>query len=404
MAFFAAALVAGSACGGSKSPDPPASVGDPLNPAFQQVLEDVAKLRALPAPTGIKASTTPRDQVRGLIGGMLSVEDKAAFEHLTAIYRLMGLIGPDDDYEQLYLDFASRAVIGFYRPSDKTLWLVDENSSLDFASFEPTLQSTVAHELVHSVQDDSYEFESLLPRAAADPDWSLALNAVIEGDAVHYEHLWGAEHLAGNVGVVPEHGISGSGIPAALERELRFPYESGLDWVDLKGSLDVNAETNAALEGRRITTAQILHPELGDSWQPATVELPDLSKELGSGWKRLSQTSFGEFRLRNLLQLRLTGLPAVAGASGWAGDQCALYENGDESVAVLEVAFDSPENADEFMSAMDSWLEASGVASSDAVAELSDGRGFSIRRAAANTVLLAFGSSVDVTERAVATH
>ncbi len=403
LASLAIALVANTACSGSKSKEPPPSGGDPLTPALHQVLEDVAKLRALPAPTDIKAATTPRDQVRALIAGMLSDEDRAAFEQLTALYRLMGLIGPNDDYEQLYLDFAARAVIGFYRPSDKILWLVDEDSGLDFASFEPTLQSTVAHELVHSVQDGSYNFESLLSRAAADPDWSLALSAVIEGDAVHYERLWAAEHHAGNVGVVPERGISGSGIPAALERELRFPYDSGLDWVDLKGSLDGNAATNAALEGRRITTAQILHPELGDGWQPATVKLPDLSNQLGSGWKRVSQSSFGEFRLRNFLQLRLTGLPAVAGASGWAGDQYALYQNGDESVATLEVAFDSPQNADEFMSAMDSWLQAPSAATgSEAVVALPDGRGIAIRRTATNTVLLAFGSNVAVTKRIAA--
>jgi hypothetical protein len=320
---------------------------------------------------------------------------------LTDLYRLIGFIGPRDNYEDLYLEFAARAVIGFYAPADNLLWVINDSGDLGFDTFDPTLKSTVAHELVHSLQDHAFEVQQLLAQAASDPDWALALSAVIEGDAVHHERLWGADHLAGTPIDEGRRTVSGSGIPAALERELRFPYESGLDWSDLKGSLADNSETNAVLEGRRITTAEVLHPELAEGWQPAVVELPDLTKQLGSDWNQSSHGSFGEFRLRNLLQLRLTGLPAVAGAAGWAGDQYALYQNGDDSVAVLQVAFDSPENADEFIAAMDDWIKASGATTGQPVATLSDGRSFAIRRTSTHTVLLAFGSNIDVTARAV---
>lgn len=382
-----------SACGSSGSPPP----GEPLPPGLETVLDQVAALRGLPAPEDVRAATVPRSGVRELLEDTLSDDDRASFQNLSALYRVMGLIAPSDDYESLYLDFAARAVIGFFEPGRDTLWLVNEHGSLDFDAFDPTLRSTVAHELVHAVQDGRYPLPGLLRRAANDPDWSLALNAVIEGDAVHYERLWGAEHLAGQVPPGPELGVSGSGIPAALERELRFPYDSGLDWADLVGAKDGNAATNAALAGQRITTAQILHPELGSGWQPATVELPDISKQLGDGWKQASQGPFGEFRLRNLLQLRLAGLPAVAGAAGWAGDQYTLYRRGNDSVAILDVAFDSPENATEFADAMASWLEISGAhGDPEAVQTLADGRGISVRRKANHEVLLVFGSNAEV--------
>ncbi|MGE0600764.1 MAG: hypothetical protein AB7J35_04625 [Dehalococcoidia bacterium] len=391
-------------CGGGKSEDTQSPAGAPLSPTLQQVLEDDAALRGLPAPSGIKAATIPRDQVREVIAGMLSDEDRRAFRQLTALYRLMGLIGPNDDYEGLYLDFASRAVIGFYAPEDVVLRIVDEDQALDFASFSPILQSTVAHELVHAIQDDHFELGGPLRRAAADPDWSLALSAAIEGDAVHYERLWGAKHLAGQAGGVPGEGLSGAGIPAALERELRFPYESGIDWVNLKGALDGNAATNGVLEGRRITTAEILHPDLLDNWQSSVVELPDISSQLGSSWKREFRSSFGEFRLRNLLQLHLTGLAAIAGATGWSGDQVALYSHGGESVAVLEVAFDTTQNADEFMTTMDAWLKAANATSSGNASTLPDGHGFAIRRAAPNAVIFAFASTPDLAKRTLTTQ
>ncbi len=381
-----------SACGGST----PQAHGEPLTSGLEAVLEQVAELRGLPAPDGVRAATVPRAGVRELLAGTLSDDDHASFQNLSALYRVMGLIGPNDDYETLYLDFAARAVIGFFEPAGDTLWLVNDSGSLDVDAFDPILRSTVAHELVHAVQNGRYPLPQLLRSAANDPDWSLALNAVIEGDAVHYERLWGAEHLAGKVALGPEIGVSGSGIPAALERELRFPYDSGLDWADLAGAKDDNAATNGALAGERITTAQVLHPELGTGWQPATVEQPDLSKQLGSGWNRASTGSFGEFRLRNFLQLRLAGLPAVAGAAGWSGDQYALYTNGDDSVVLLEVAFDLAENANEFADAMASWLELSGAhGGPEAVQTLADGRGISVRRKANNEVLLVFGSNAE---------
>ncbi|MGE3074028.1 MAG: hypothetical protein AB7N24_12295 [Dehalococcoidia bacterium] len=389
-------------CGGGKSEDTYPSAGAPLSPALQQVLEDDATLRDLPVPEGIRAAAIPRDQVREVIAGMLSDEDRAAFQQLTALYRLMGIIGPNDDYEVLYLDFASRAVIGFYAPEDLLLRIIDEDQSLDFASFSPILQSTVAHELIHAIQDRHFKLEDLLHRAASDPDWSLALSAVIEGDAVHYERLWGAEHLAGQSGGLPGEGLTGAGIPAALERELRFPYESGIDWVNLKGSLDDNAATNAILAGRRISTAEILHPDRPTGSQRSTIDLPDVSGQLGSGWKREFRSSFGEFRLRNFLQLHLTGLPAVDGAAGWSGDQVALYSDGEDSLAVLQVAFETPQDADEFVTAMDSWLSAANASTTDDTSTLPGGRGLAIRRPALNSVVLVFGSNPRITQRVAA--
>jgi hypothetical protein len=213
---------------------------------------------------------------------------------------------------------------------------------------------------------------------------------------VYYERLWATEYLPGSdVGGTTIRTTSSGGIPAALERELRFPYESGLDWASLVGAKEGNAATNAVLEGRRITTAEILHPDLtARGFEPSTVALPDISDGLGKDWKRTAGGSFGEFRLRNLLLLHLTGLPAVTGAEGWAGDRFETYGRKDgESLAVIRVAFASEQEAAEFVEAMDHWFASASARGapegSTTYAELPGGRAFAISQNGAQITLVA---------------
>jgi len=393
-ALLSSALLVGGCRGGGSERD-----AQPLRDDLRAVLAQVAQLRGIQAPAGIEAGTTSREEVRELLQETLTDTDRDTFRRLTDLYRLVGFIGPDDDYEELYLDFASRALIGFYHPARDTLWLVD-GGDLAFNSFDATLRSTVAHEFVHALQDSKFDLPPLLERASGDLDWSLALSAVIEGDAVHYERLWAQEHLtSSDVSGTPVRGVTGGSIPAAIERELRWPYEGGLDWVSLLGKTGGNRMTDEVLGGSRITTAEILHPELRSSgWRPRDTQLPDLSPALGSGWRQVGGGTFGEFRLRNLLQLHVGGLPAVAAAAGWNGDRFAVYTEGERSVAVLFFEFIGAEGQ-EFHSAMTDWLRAAGaMMQPESVGTLPDGRAVAVGRPAAGQGFLVFGSNREAVE------
>ena len=361
----------------------------------------VAGIRGLPAASGVEVGTVRREDVRGLLQDTLSEQDKHAFAEMTVLYRLIGVIGPGDDVEDLYLEFAARAVIGFYEPADDDFWLVDGATPIDFDSFDATLRATVAHEFVHALQDGRFDLPSLLGRAAGDLDWSLGLSAVLEGDATHHERLWAVQYLPGSpVGGTSGRTISGGSIPAALEREFRFPYEAGLDWASLVGALNANAATEAVLGGRRITTAEILHPQLASAgWGPETVDLPDLSS---LGWKRTSSGSFGEFRLRNVLQLQLDGLRSVAAAEGWAGDRVDVYEAADQSVAVIRVAFASDADLAQFRAAVDDWLVAAGATAAGPASELRDGRGLAVSALSPTEAVLIFATNPETGSKALA--
>ena len=194
----------------------------PLTPELDAVMAQVAELRGLPPARDIEAGTVKREDVRKLLSESLSGEDRETFGTLTTLYRLMGLIGGEDDYESLYLDFAAGAVIGFYEPADERFWVVSEESEVDFESFDATLRSTVAHEFVHALQDEAFDLEDLLARSSADLDWSLGLSAVLEGDASFHER---PGHWRTSLARTPEE------FPAKPSRRAEFQQRSSESFV-----------------------------------------------------------------------------------------------------------------------------------------------------------------------------
>ena len=133
--------------------------------------------------------------------------------------------------------------------------------------------------------------------------------------------------------------------------------------------------------------------------------MPDLSPGLGSGWKRESGGTFGEFQARNYLQLRLPGLRASTAAAGWAGDRYDVYAHDDDSVAVFRLVFADDTQATEFRAAQNELLGATGAKVSAGggmtLASRPDGNTTARRSNAGRQVFFAIGSSADAARRAI---
>jgi len=54
---------------------------------------------------------------------------------------------------------------------------------------------TFAHEFVHALQDQQYDLARLRGRPSVNADQSLAVQAVIEGDAILAQQLWTTTNL-----------------------------------------------------------------------------------------------------------------------------------------------------------------------------------------------------------------
>ena len=401
-----------AACGGDDSSSAPNSTAAPaietvpLPSSLVQVAKDVAQLRGLPVVEGVKMGFVPRASVPALLDQLLSDEDRAQFTQTTTLYRLLGHFRPDEDYLSVYRQLGSESVAGLYSPPGKTLWVVqpgDAPPNLDNLPRET--RSTLAHELVHATQDAAFNLETL--SGHGDLDATLALTCLIEGDAVTHQSLYEAKYLASL-----ESGrnalLAGfiADIPPSLNREFFFPYTTCAEWVRSIRDSGGTAAIDALFRDPPKSTALILHPERGSNWQPEAVTLPDLLPGLGSGWKRESGGTFGEFQVRNYLQLRLPGLRASTAAAGWAGDRYDVYAHDNDSVAVFRLVFADDTEATEFRAAQDELLGATGakattVAAGVTLASRPDGNTTARRSNAGREVFFAIGSSADAARRAI---
>ncbi len=361
----------------------------PLSPAVAELLTAVVALRGLPGPTAITATVVSRRDLPTVLDATLTAEDRLWFVRTTRLYRLLGYIGPTEEYLDIYLGFAGKAVAAFYDPATARFWLVSETpGALD--SPDAAQRAIIAHELVHALQDASFGLQQTTRSVQNNLDRGLAYTAVVEGDAVSTERLFAIRPGAGGAVLFAASAMAFQGVPPALEREFRFPYTAGAEWIAAIRRAGGNAAVDALLATPPSATALVLHPALALSWAPETVSLPAIEDALGQGWRRDSTGTLGEFHLGNFLQQQLKGLDAVQAAEGWTGDQYDLYTDGNATVAVFRARFRDEEEAVQFARAYSDWLGASGaraVASKSAFAlyEFTDGTTHGFTQASGTT-------------------
>src|SRR5215204_2231817 len=142
----------------------------------------------------------------------------------------LGLLQPSEDLVQIRLDLYNEQVIGVYDPDDKAMFVVGEGV------FGPGQKLTFAHEYHHALQDQHFDLNWLAPPHPENADRSLAVHALIEGDAVLLQSLWATSQLTPEELIALARGSSGASdglvrAPLIVRTELLFPYIEGLSFV-----------------------------------------------------------------------------------------------------------------------------------------------------------------------------
>ena len=421
LAVVAMALAAGCAGESDKSAAPaaagspaaqgplPGSPPGPLPAELQQMLADVVSIRGLPAPASLDVSFIARADLPALLDRLLTHDDRRWYHNTTTLYRLLGLLRNDQDYLSVYNSFGSDAILGLYSPPDKRLWVVTKDGKAEDASaLSRDEKATLAHELVHALQDASFDLDTTLQSVLDDLDRNLAYTAVIEGDAVTHERLYAQRFALGTgAGRLAAFALAPrADVPPGIERELRFPYSAGADWVTALRARSGTARIDELLRTPPSATALILHPALFDSgWRPRPVSLPNIAGALGAGWARESGGTLGEFELQNELLLRLRSIDATTAAAGWDGDHYDVYVSGGRSLAVFRVFFRDAEEAAAFAAAQRHWLEAAGAdlqaPAGVTVGAVPGGATWALFPGAGDSVTFVAGSDRDAVEHAV---
>jgi hypothetical protein len=336
------------------APAPTPSVGQPAPPevldALHRIEDSVAVIRGLTPKSDVPIVFLDKDQLRQYFQESFdreySPEERAQDQKLLSY---IGLIPRDFDLATFLVDLLGEQVVGFYDDDKKHMALIGEASELS-----PDERVTFAHEFTHTLQDQYYDLRQLNPPDSENDDRSLAIQALVEGDAVQLMTLWASQNLSRQELEQASQGGSDDRklrqAPLVLRTELLFPYTDGVRFVRALYDSGGFAAVDQAYLRPPSSTEQILHPEkyrAGD--EPVAVEIAPTSQLLGDTWSDVSSNTLGELDIRILIEQFTDRQTANRAATGWGGDRYRLMERQDGQLGfILKTAWDTTGDADEF--------------------------------------------------------
>ena len=293
------------------------------DPEIARLLRATARAHALTVKHAVAGRTVSRKE------GIALIKEKA--EHdlpkdvLAAQGELLGalaLIPADYDFVAGMYSMLEQNVAGFYDPDQDTMFLIDD---LDRGARHETL----AHELVHALQDQHYDLGARLRYRRGQLDRITAAATLAEGDAMSamldvshgsaFRFTARAVHLMMVAGVA--FSESGGTTPRVLQSSLISPYSDGFRFVQQLRKRGGWQEVDRVWRAPPETTEQLLHLDKYDKREPAIL-VPELPiKTLGSGWQPMDSDAMGEQTLRIVLEQWAIKAVAREGAAGWGGDR-----------------------------------------------------------------------------------
>ena len=327
-------------------------------PYAREVAEAVPRIEKA---TGLRFKSPPkveartREQVRDFLvkkfdettpSAQLAGEEKA--------YKLFGLISDTMNLRAFYLRVLTEQIVGYYDPAAKTLYVVK-------GADEGVVGITITHELIHALQDQYVNLDSL-QTSTEDNDRLAAAQALVEGEA-SFEQIsvmlggpkqletrlpgsWERirEEIRNRQGEMPVFATA----PMVIQESLLFPYLSGAEFVrrvkDKRGDVNLFADVPRSTE-------QVLHPALflaSPPDEPTSVTLP-----APRGVTSVYQNDMGEFGTRLVVYQYLDDAQTAArAAAGWDGDRFMVVEGSGGRGIVWAIVWDSAIEAAEFTDVM----------------------------------------------------
>lgn len=285
---------------------------------------------------GLKFKRAPRVEPRSRAEVRAFLEKEFATSHAARdlegselANKLFGLI-PDTMHLRTELEnLLTEQIVGFYDPKTKILYIVDGAPANE-------VTTVISHELVHALQDQYMNLDSL-QSIEGDDDRSAAAQAVIEGQAVFDQLVamtgtrnfmtmipggWDGvrQQIRDNQGAMPAFAAA----PMVMQESLIFPYLSGAEFMR---DFDVHAPGKQPYGDLPTSTQQILHPDeayFGHRKVPLRVTLPPPP---GGPSRVRYANNMGEFDTRLFLFQHLNDqAAAIRGAAGWAGDEYEVVD------------------------------------------------------------------------------
>lgn len=269
--------------------------------------------------------------------------------------QLFGFIPTQFDYEGAEYRLLQDQLAGYYEPADGTMYMASDLG-------DDEAEATLAHELVHSLQDQRWNLGERSKYRQGDGDRSEAVSALAEGDATSAMFDVMIAKAAAGTGKsaidLPDdvfaeqirNGMNegpGATAPHVMRTSLAAPYIYGTLFVHAlrrRGGWD---EVNRAWDDPPTTSEQILHVDKWLAREPPMKVGPPVFASLGPGWKSEDEDSEGELGTRIAYEEWLDPKAAAAASAGWGGDRGALVRNGDKVAFAWRLRYDPGKTADD---------------------------------------------------------
>jgi hypothetical protein len=265
--------------------------------------------------------------------------------------KVLGLAPRDFDLFDTQIKLLTEQVAGLYDPQTREFYLADW---IDLTFQKPV----IVHELTHALQDQHFDLRRLTEWPDGESDAQLAAHSLVEGDAT----LAMAQYVLQNPDVAatylsslqnaPKMPVFES-VPRALREGLVFPFVQGLQFATALHGRGGWKAVSAAYMPLPQSTEQILHLDKYDAREaPMAIAIPDVSRLLGPGWKRLDSDVNGEAGYQTILdQFLMAPSASRRAAAGWGGDRFDVYEGNGGAVVIQMTAWDTEADASEFFEA-----------------------------------------------------
>ena len=353
-----------AACNGADAAGDQAAADASADTALRRLASDLlpaAELRSgLPARGPIQLATRSREDLETfLVAQMAEQLPPDRLEAVVRTYARLGLVPETIELEPLLRSLLLEQVVGYYDPARDTLYVVDR---VDESQIEPVL----LHEIVHALQDQYVDLDSLMKANLEANDRGTAAQAAMEGHATFAMLEWQLATMMGGSadltalpgleGLLADDPLAAAGIempvlgeaPAVIRESLLFPYLGGLVFVQ-KHWAGPWGRVPPLGPDMPVSTEQVLHPE---KFEPGRVDMPTDVRFLEvppAGWTEVFTDGLGELETRLLLREFLPDREeADQAAAGWDGDRFRLLDGPSGEVFVWATVWDTDRDALEF--------------------------------------------------------
>jgi hypothetical protein len=269
--------------------------------------------------------------------------------------QLFGFIPTKFDYEAAEYALLQDQLAGYYEPADGTMYMASDLG-------DEEAEATLAHELVHALQDQRWNLQERSKYRPGDGDHSEVVSALAEGDATSAMFdvmIARAAPGTGKTAVdLPDDVFAeqiragmndgpGANAPHVMRTSLAAPYIYGTLFVHAlrrRGGWDA---VNRAWDDPPTTTEQILHM---DKWLVHETAMPVTAPTfaaLGAGWKVDDEDTEGELGARIAFEEWMEPKAAAEASNGWGGDRGVLVTNGDKAAFAWKLRYDPGKTRDD---------------------------------------------------------